>query len=59
MSIQTAINSFMNDNQIVLCDDDIVLVGKIRTITSRGNSAEVKRTTNGGYTVYEVKKEKR
>lgn len=30
----------------------------VRQITDRGNSAEVKRQTDGSYTVYEVKKNK-
>lgn len=44
----------MNISQV---ESDMIL--KIRQIVSKGNSAEVKQTKDGGLTVYEVEKRKR
>ncbi|MCD7724307.1 MAG: hypothetical protein LUI12_01920 [Clostridiales bacterium] len=39
--------------------EEFETVLKIRKITDKGNSCEIKRKTGGGLTVYEVRKEKK
>lgn len=53
MSIQKALE------QYGISKDEYKTLIAIREITKKGNSAEVKRRTDGGYNVYDVRKEKK